>query len=111
LNSPNHFQGCQIFLGTKTPKREKYTKMTTKNTEWPQNIPNCTKINEMSKKLTNISHCKTLQKFSQIGIFGFKIYHLAALISLCRKKTLKSDEPIQRSVFHFLWTYLGLEIA
>jgi hypothetical protein len=35
----------------------------------------------MAIKLANIFDCKTLQNFTQIGIFGFKIYHLATLLT------------------------------
>jgi hypothetical protein len=34
----------------------------------------------MATKSDNIFHCKNLQKFTQIGISGLKIYHLANLI-------------------------------
>jgi hypothetical protein len=34
----------------------------------------------MATKYANIFHCETLKKFTQIGIFGFKIYHLATLV-------------------------------
>jgi hypothetical protein len=37
------------------------------------------KINEMVIKNANIFHSKTLQTFTQIGIFGLKINHLATL--------------------------------
>jgi hypothetical protein len=33
-------QGCQIFLGTKIPKRGKIYHITIKSTQWPQYIPN-----------------------------------------------------------------------
>jgi hypothetical protein len=33
----------------------------------------------MAIKFTNIFHWKTLKKFTQNGIFGLKIYHLATL--------------------------------
>jgi hypothetical protein len=35
----------------------------------------------MSIKYTNNFQCKALQNFTQIAIFGMKIYHLATLIS------------------------------
>jgi hypothetical protein len=38
--SYGHQQGCQIFLGTNIPKREKYTKL-------PQTIPNGSNIFQM----------------------------------------------------------------
>jgi hypothetical protein len=33
----------------------------------------------MAVKYANIFHCKTLQNFTQFGIFGLKINHLATL--------------------------------
>jgi hypothetical protein len=44
----NHTQGCQIFLGPKYQKGEKYTKL-------PQNIPNGYKIFPMAVKQTKWS--------------------------------------------------------
>jgi hypothetical protein len=66
-------QGCQIFICSKLPKRQKYNK-------WPQTIPNGHKLYQMvikySKwsyvKYTNIYHSKALQKFTQIWNFGFE---------------------------------------
>jgi hypothetical protein len=34
----------------------------------------------MDRKYTMIFHSKALQKYTQIGIFGMKIYHLATLM-------------------------------
>jgi hypothetical protein len=36
----------------------------------------------MAVAYTNIFHFMTLQKFTQIGIFGLKIYHLAILFAI-----------------------------
>jgi hypothetical protein len=86
-----------------------------KYTEWPENIPNDSKLYQMATKYikglyiskdykmyipyghkiyndhkidqriieyTNIFHyVKDLPKFTQIGLFAFKIYHLATLVS------------------------------
>jgi hypothetical protein len=68
-------QGCQIFISTKYQN----LKMTTKYTKWPLTIRNVGKIDQMAAKFTNIFHCKTLQNFTQIGILGLKMYHLATL--------------------------------
>jgi hypothetical protein len=43
------------------------------------NIPDGWKIDQMVIKYNSIFHCKTIQKVTQIGIFGLKIYHLATL--------------------------------
>jgi hypothetical protein len=66
--------------------------------QWPQNIPNhhliyqittkytnihkifqlaVCKIDQMSLKYTNITHCKALQNVPKLEIFGLKIYYLA----------------------------------
>jgi hypothetical protein len=39
------------------------------------------KIDQRTIKYTNFYHLKNPVKFTQIGIFGLKIYHLATLIS------------------------------
>jgi hypothetical protein len=39
---------------------------------------------QMAIKYTNIFHCKTLQKFTQIVNFGLKIYNLATLLLMWR---------------------------
>jgi hypothetical protein len=64
--STRSFQGCQIFIGPKIPKLAKYTKLT-------HTIPNGHKIYQQRL-------LQGAQKFTQIGIFGLKIYHLATLI-------------------------------
>jgi hypothetical protein len=48
-----------------------------------QNIPNGSKIHQMAITYTNIFHLQDPTKFSQIGIFGLKIYHLATLGHRC----------------------------
>jgi hypothetical protein len=43
-------------------------------------VPNGSKIDEMSIKLTNIVHCKTLQNLPKLALhMGLKIFHLATL--------------------------------
>jgi hypothetical protein len=37
-------------------------------------------MDRIAIKCSNIFHCKTLPKFTQIGIFGLKICHLATLV-------------------------------
>jgi hypothetical protein len=58
-------QGCQIFLGTRYPSRKKCTKKT-------QKVPN-------GHKISPHFPIKGPPKFTQIGIFGLKINHLATL--------------------------------
>jgi hypothetical protein len=63
--------------------------MATKYTQWPQNIPNGHKIYPMvairpnSRKYVDQAATKYTNifpiKFTQIGIFGLKICHLATL--------------------------------
>jgi hypothetical protein len=73
-----HWLGCQIFLGTKyqnrknRPKRENTYQMAITSTKWPQNIPN-------GHIICQHLPLQNPTKFTQIGIFGVKIYHLAAL--------------------------------
>jgi hypothetical protein len=57
-----------------------------KHTKGPCNIPNDRKIYQMAVNIPN-SHkiyqyvpCRGPPKFTQIGIFGMKIYHLATLV-------------------------------
>jgi hypothetical protein len=53
--------GLPDFSWYNIPKWEKIYQMTTKYTQWPQNILNCRKIDQMAIKYTNFFHCKTLQ--------------------------------------------------
>jgi hypothetical protein len=101
-NSPNHIdpknhrfksdldQGCQIFLDTIYQNWEKYTK-------WPQHytnghkiyVPNGHKIYLLNGRIRIFQlgiiyvyphfPFKGTPKFTQIGILGLKIYHLATL--------------------------------
>jgi hypothetical protein len=53
----------------------------------------------MAIKYTDIFRYKTLQKFTQNGIFGLKIYHLAALeVPRPEKMKLSSNERSKRWV-------------
>jgi hypothetical protein len=64
---------------TKTGKiyqtAQKYTKL-------PKNIPKCHKTYEMAVKYTKCQNfsLQDTPKYTQIGIFGLKIYHLATLV-------------------------------
>jgi hypothetical protein len=74
-------QSCQIFLGTTYQIGKKCTKRPKKLPNghkiyhgiWPQNRPNGHKIYQHLQ-------LQDPQKFTQIGILGLKIYHLATLI-------------------------------
>jgi hypothetical protein len=46
-------------------------------TEWPQNIPDGRKIDQMAIKYTNNFHCKALQNLPKLG---FVVCHLATLL-------------------------------
>jgi hypothetical protein len=52
--------------------------MTTKFTKWPYNIPFGRKMDTTAIKWQHLP-LQDLPKFTQIGIFGLKIYHLATL--------------------------------
>jgi hypothetical protein len=73
-------QGCQIFLGQKIPKTEKYTKLpqtiyqkAVNYPKWPENIPNGHKI---------LQHFlfQDPPNFTKTIIFGLKTNHLATLL-------------------------------
>jgi hypothetical protein len=58
-------QGCQIFLGATYQNGKKIP-------EWQQNIPNGSKIDEMSVKFTNIFYCKSLQNLPKLAFLIWK---------------------------------------
>jgi hypothetical protein len=62
--------------------------MIIKYTKWALNTPIGRKIDQITIKYTNIFHCKTLQKFSQRGIFGLKFFHLAILQQTISEKNI-----------------------
>jgi hypothetical protein len=72
-------QGCQIFRGTTYPNGKNMYQITINYAKWPQNVPNARKIDQNRPTYSNIFHCKILQNFPQIEIFGLKIYHVATL--------------------------------
>jgi hypothetical protein len=63
---------CQIFLGTTYQNGDKYTKL-------PHNIPNGLNI-PIGLKIYQHLPFQVPPTFTQIGIFGLKIYHLATLV-------------------------------
>jgi hypothetical protein len=77
-NEGSHFrpanQGCQIFLDTIYQNWGKYTKLQLgKLPKWPYIIPN-------GHTIYQPFHFRGPPKFTQIGIFGLKKYHLATLL-------------------------------
>jgi hypothetical protein len=67
------------FLLVQHTKTGKTYQMTIKYTKWSQNIPNGRKIdNNMCQYLS----LQDSPKFTQIGILGLKLYHLANLFSI-----------------------------
>jgi hypothetical protein len=52
--------------------------MTTKCTKWPQNIHFDRKVDKMA--INRYLPLEDFLKFTQAGIFGLKIYHLATLL-------------------------------
>jgi hypothetical protein len=69
-------QGCQIFRGTiyqngeNIPNDHKIYQSALKYTKWPENGPN-------GHKIYKHRQLQDPPKFTQIGIFGLKVYHLA----------------------------------
>jgi hypothetical protein len=94
------------FLLVQYTKTGKMHQMTTKCTKLTYNIPNGRKIDRMATQYTNIFHCKTVLKFFQIGIFGWKIYHLAALAWTKQWRCLVRYYVTGRDVSLCLRTYL-----
>jgi hypothetical protein len=82
-------QVCQIFLDLKFQNGGKYTKlplnyqMVTDYTKCPKYILNCHRAYQPFQ-------FQGPRKFTQIGIFGLKIYHLATLIPDRKKAEIKS---------------------
>jgi hypothetical protein len=60
------WSGLPDFSWYSTPKRGKYTKMTTKCKKLPQNIRNGSKIDQISIKFTHTFRCKTLQNLPKL---------------------------------------------
>jgi hypothetical protein len=77
--SPRQSQGCQIFLDEICQNGGKYTKfplkyqMVIKYTKWPKYI-------SISHYIYQHFLFQGPTKFTQIGIFGLDIFHLAALV-------------------------------
>jgi hypothetical protein len=60
------------FFSVQHSKTVKYTKMTTKYTQWYKHIWNGSSIDRMAVKFTNIFHCKTIQNLSKLGFLVWK---------------------------------------
>jgi protoporphyrinogen oxidase len=61
--------GLPDFSWYNVPKREKYTKMTTKFTKWPLDIPNGCQIFQMAINYTDIFHSKALQNIPNLDVW------------------------------------------
>jgi hypothetical protein len=72
ITTSDHNQACLNFSRFNNPKREKIHQITIKYTKWPQNIPN-------GHKIYRHLPLQDTPRFTQIGIFGLKIRHLATL--------------------------------
>jgi hypothetical protein len=91
----NKKQGCQIFRGTiyqngeNIPNDHKINLSAIKYTKWPENWPNGHRIYQHLL-------LQDTPKFIQIGILGFKMYHLATLFY---KTHNCHSEPVQKNNF------------
>jgi hypothetical protein len=103
-----HNQGCQIFLDTLYQNGEKYTKIATK-------LPNGHKlyqisiicIFQMAIEYTNLFPHQCPRRFSEIGIFGLKIHHLATLhIIQMRLRMNSKGQGDQIGRIFAYWTFL-----
>jgi hypothetical protein len=70
--------GSSDFNWYNIPEREKIYPITMKCTQWPQNVPNSSKKTKWPKNISRFSNLGA-PKFTQIGILGLKIKHMATL--------------------------------
>jgi hypothetical protein len=77
LKSLRSTAGLPDFSWFNIPKWEKIYQMTIQYTRWPQNIPDCRKIDQVSIKFTSIFHYKTLQNSPKFGflVWKYTIWH------------------------------------
>jgi hypothetical protein len=83
--------GLPDFSWYNIPKRGKYTDKTTKYIKWPLKYKMVVKFvpRPNSHKIYQHLSQQDTPKFTQIGIFGLKLYNLATLVSTeCRLKVL-----------------------
>jgi hypothetical protein len=73
-----------------------------------KNITKERKLDQVPIKYTDIFHCKTLQNFPKIWIFGFKTNHLATLSAIPHRWTKLWDRGFESSHDCFTWVYLYL---
>jgi hypothetical protein len=78
--APVRSQDCQIVLDKIYPKRGKMYQITTKY----QMALKYTKCPKYDHKISQHAPLQGPLKFTQIGIFGMKIYHLATLVRTFR---------------------------
>jgi hypothetical protein len=101
----NILAGLPDFSWYNTHNREKYTKMNTKYTNWPQNIRNCSKIDQNGHKMYQHLSLKDTQKFTRSGIFGLKIYHLATLhFGRVAENHFSCHKALSNKVKHYVQT-------
>jgi hypothetical protein len=62
------------------PNGQTIYQMAKQYTKWPNNIPNVRNIFQMAIEYANLFPFLGPPKFTQIGIFGLKIYHRATLV-------------------------------
>jgi hypothetical protein len=73
LRARVHTGVARFFLATTYQNEKKY--------QWPQNVPNCSKIHQMAVKFTNIFHFVHIRNISKLGfLVPIKIHHLATLV-------------------------------
>jgi hypothetical protein len=68
------------FILVLCTKPGKIYQITAKYNKWPQNMPNGRKIEKNGHKIYQHLPLQDPPKFTQIGIFGLKICHLATLM-------------------------------
>jgi hypothetical protein len=101
------FRVARFFL-VQLAKTGKIYQITIKYTKWPQTIPNGHNIYQMATNYTkwpfNIptAPLQDPPKFCQIGIFGFKICHLATLVSFRTSSSICSGSGTGRCGFTYV---------
>jgi hypothetical protein len=100
-------QGCQIFLDTKYQTGENIPNNNQNITKCPFKMQKCPKKFRLASKYINLFPYQGPPKFTQIGIFGLKTYHLATLFTTVSSRIkfvtmLKNDTrvPAQTRLTH-----------
>jgi hypothetical protein len=71
--------------------------------KWPLNIRNGWKLLQMVIKRTNICNSEALQKYTQIGILGKKVNHLATLFQILKRQSICSVGLMGGQLRCFKW--------